>query len=332
MSDLAHQPFYHLRPNKNIDRSLFLQTLIGLSGQFPISNYQYTGFGSYLFDDFKLMHEELNISKMVSLEKDQIEFERAEYNLPYNCIVVKNVDSTKYLSDLDFDDSDRNIFWLDFVSPSELGLQLADYATLLNLLNPHDVVRITLNASPTSLDQSNKSDYPDQLQSVRLQKLRERVQDAYFPASLTPNDMTHAKYPLALLEILRSITVQLLPDRPEYNTNFMLPLFSTVYADGQQMLTFTGIVLDKHEDEEPIKKALQRYSHNTFTWDDPWHIEIPPLSVRELTAINKLLPNPNGRQQLLETFPFIFSCRDPQIVDSYIAYYKYYPNYHQVNF
>lgn len=326
---MANQPFYHLRPNKSIDRSLFVQTLIGLSRQLSIADYRYTGFGSYLFDDFKLLHETLNISKMVSLEKNPTEFRRAEFNLPYGCIDIKNVDSTEYLSDLMLDDSDHNIFWLDFVSPSELGTQLADYATLLNLLNPNDIVRITLNANPDSL---GKSDRPDQIQTMRLQTLKQRVPDAYFPSSLTPEDMTRAKYPLALLQILKSITLQSLDDRPPYSPNFMLPLFSTVYADGQQMLTFTGIVLNKHEDEQGIKDALRGYPHNTFDWDAPCRIEIPPLSVRELTEINKLLPNPDIRQQLLDEFPFIFSHKDGQAVDSYIAYYKYYPNYHQVNF
>lgn len=326
---MANQPFYHLRPNKSIDRSLFVQTLIGLRRHLSISNYHYTGFGSYLFDDFKLLHETLNISKMVSLEKDPTEFKRAEFNLPYGCIDIRNVDSTEYLSDLMLDDSDHNIFWLDFVSPSELGMQLADYATLLNLLNPNDIVRITLNANPDSL---GKTDIPDQLQAMRLQALKRRVPDAYFPASLTPEDMTRTNYPLALLQILKSITTQSLDDRPPYSPNFMYPLFSTIYADGQQMLTFTGIVLDKHEDEQHIQEALQGYPHNTFAWDIPCHIEIPPLSVRELTEINKLLPNPDIRQQLLDEFPFIFSHKDGQAVDSYIAYYKYYPNYHQVNF
>ena len=62
---MANQPFYHLRPNKSIDRNLFIQTLIGLSSFFPISEYQYTGFGSYLFDDFKLLHDTLNIQHII---------------------------------------------------------------------------------------------------------------------------------------------------------------------------------------------------------------------------------------------------------------------------
>ena len=85
------------------------------------------------------------------------------------------------------------------------------------------------------------------------------------------------------------------------------------------MVTFTGIVLDSHEKEAKIKEALKNYPHNTFSWDTPSKIEIPALSVREITELNKLLPNPDIRQQLIECFPFI-------------SYYKYYPNYHQVSF
>lgn len=151
MNDLAGQPFYHLRPNKSIDRSLFIQTLIGLSRVLPISSYKYTGFGSYSFDDFKLLHDLLNIHNLISLEKEEDSYKRAEFNLPYGCINLKFSTSTDYISGLDIGDKEHNIFWLDFVSPSELGRQLADYMTLLGKLNPNDIVRITLNANPSSL-------------------------------------------------------------------------------------------------------------------------------------------------------------------------------------
>ena len=293
VNNLAKQPFYHLRPNKSIDRSLFVQTLIGLSREIPISDYKYTGFGSYLFDDFKILHDTLNISNMVSLENDKLEFQRAQFNSPYGCISIKNIESTQYISDLSIQDGEHNIFWLDYVRPAELGTQLSDYSTLLNLLNPDDIVRITLNANPDSL---GKCQNPDQLQEHRLQTLKERVPDTYICPS------------------------------------FMLPLFSSVYADGQQMVTFTGIVLDSHEKEARIREALKNYPHNTFMWDTPSRIEIPALSVREITELNKLLPSSDARQQLIEHFPFIFPEKEGQAVDSYIAYYKYYPNYHKVSF
>lgn len=326
---MANQPFYHLRPNKSIDRSLFVQTLIGLSQLFPITDYQYTGFGSYLFDDFKLLHDTLNISEMFSLEKDSVEYERAKFNLPYNCIDIKNIGSTEYLSELFLEDNSHNIFWLDFVNPSELGMQIADYSTLLNILNPGDIIRITLNANPASL---GKSSSPDELQKVRLEALKNRVPDIYFPISITPENMTTTAYPLVLLKILKNITMQCLTDDPPYSPNFMLPLFSSIYADGQQMLTFTGIILDSHEKESKIRDILKGYPHNTFSWDSPCHIEIPALSTREINELNKLLPDTGVRQQLIDKFPFIFSEKQKQVVDSYISFYKFYPNYHQVSF
>lgn len=326
---MAKQPFYHLRPNKSIDRSLFIQTLIGLGRIIPITEYQYTGFGSYLFDDFKLLHDTLNISNMVSLERDPIEYKRAEFNLPYNCIEVKNIECTEYLSELLIEDDSHNIFWLDFVEPAELGTQLADYATLINKLNCYDVVRITLNANPGSL---GKTKDPEKLHEFRYNTLKGRIPDADFPPSISVNDLTANKYPLALLKILKKITMSSLVDDPVYSPNFMLPLFSSVYADGQQMLTFTGIILDSHDKEAEIKNALQNYSHNNFSWDEPCNIEIPALSVREIAELNKLLPNTEIQQQLIEKFPFIFSKNDIQAVDSYISFYKYYPNYHHVSF
>ena len=326
---MAKQPFYHLRPNKSIDRSLFVQTLIGLSKELPISDYKYTGFGSYLFDDFKLLHDTLNISDMISLEKDEVEYQRAKFNSPYGCISIKNTESTMYISDLSVEDNEHNIFWLDFVSPSELGTQLADYTTLLNLLNPGDIVRITLNANPDSL---GKSDQPDRLQELRLQTLKSRVPDSYIWTGISPQDVTTKKYPITLLKILKAASMKCLTGCPPYSSDFMLPLFSSVYADGQQMVTFTGIILDSNEKEIKIREALKNYPHNNFLWDDPSKIEIPALSVREITELNKLLPNRDVRQQLINNFPFIFSEKDGQAVDSYIKYYKYYPNYHQVNF
>ena len=326
---MANQPFYHLRPNKYIDRKLFGQTLLGLSRMYPISEYCYTGFGSYLFDDFKLFHETLNIDKMVSLEKDATEFERAQFNKPYKCIELIKASSTEYISELLLSDEENNVFWLDFVAPAELGTQLSDYATLLNLLNPHDIVRITLNANPDSL---GKTADPNLVHEVRLATLRERVPDRYLLHDLSSSDVTRPNYPLTLLKILKAVTIECLEDKPPFCPNFLLPLFSTVYADGQQMLTFTGIVLDSHSEESKIRSVLSEYGHNTFSWEEPVYIEIPALSVREIEEINKLLPSNDAQQQLMEKYPFIFSAKDQRSADSYIAYYKHYPNYHQISF
>lgn len=150
----------------------------------------------------------------------------------------KNTESTEYISDLSIQDGEHNIFWLDFVSPSELGTQLSDYSTLLNLLNPDDIVRITLNANPDSL---GKSKSPDQLQELRLQTLRNRVPDSYLWPSISSADVT-TKISSHITENFKSGYYGVFVGNPPYSPNFMLPLFSSIYADGQQMVTFTGIV------------------------------------------------------------------------------------------
>lgn len=324
---MANQPFYHLRPNKYIDRYLFVQTLQGLSRLYPIEDYKYTGFGSYLFDDFKVLHEVLNISKMTSLEEDPNICERADFNRPYACITIEPQNSTAYLAELLIGDEEHNIFWLDFVAPSLLGSQLSDYSTLLSQLNVHDIVRITLNANPDSLGKNND---PNTVHEKRLKTLRERVPAEYINYDVAAESVTAQKYPHTLLSILKAATLECFGP---YDSKYLLPLFATVYADGQQMLTFTGVVLEKGSDEDTkIKDVLKPYTHHSFNWDDITKICVPSLSSKEIFAINKLLPSSDAKQQLQEKFSYIFTDKEKDSLESYISFYKYYPNYHHVSF
>lgn len=94
------------------------------------------------------------------------------------------------------------------------------------------------------------------------------------------------------------------------------------------MLTFTGIILNDPSLESRIRDSLKAYPHNTFSWDtEPSRIEIPALSVQEISELNKRLPI-TDQQTLMTDFPFIFDDKHLDAVNSYIAYYKYYPNYH----
>ena len=64
------QPFYHLRPNKYVDRCLFVAALDRLNTKIQLKEYRYIGFGSFMFEDFKLLHDRLNINSRISLEAD----------------------------------------------------------------------------------------------------------------------------------------------------------------------------------------------------------------------------------------------------------------------
>ncbi len=321
------QPFYHLRPNKFIDRNIFVQNLTYIKKLLPIENYSYIGFGSFLFDDFKIMHTQLDITKLVSLECDPEVYKRANFNKPYNCIALENTTSTDYITNLS--ECDENmIFWLDYTDPREIGRQFADFCSMLLKMNVYDIIRVTFNANPSTLGEKVDQEGAQNIHQKRLEKLKERI-DRYIPSNTVPDDVTFARYPLLLLRCLKKAAMSTLVENPPYQNRFLFPIFSTVYKDGQQMVTFTGIVLDNHEKERDIRSCMEKCEQANFEWDRPCMIQIPPLTQKEILNINNLLPSENAKQQIMDQFSFSFVGYD--MIDSYLSFYKYYPNFSHVN-
>lgn len=320
---MMSQPFYHLRPNKYVDRYLFVNSLERLNSQIKLQSHRYIGFGSYLFDDFKLLHDRLNIETMISLESDATIFHRAIFNAPYKCISVVNQTSTDFISGENWGDQ-NSIIWLDYVSPKALGQQFNDIATLSNTVLPYDILKVTFNANADTLGKAEGGF------DARFQKLKSRIGE-YIPADATPDECTKDKYPVLLLKCLRVMLSKCFTET-KYDKRFVLPLFSTIYQDSQHlMLTFTCVILDNHDEEEKIKDYFDDVSYVNFEWDKPSLIKIPELTVKEMIEINKLLPDKNIEEQLLKAFDFVFGGK-PEEVASYISFYKYYPSFQSINF
>lgn len=317
------QPFYHLRPNKYVDRCLFVNALDRLNSQIGLQKHRYIGFGSYLFDDFKLVHDRLNIETMISLEADTVIFNRAIYNAPYRCIDVVNQTSTDFISGENWGEQ-NSIIWFDYVSPKELGKQFNDIATLSNTILPHDILKVTFNANADTLGKIDKGT------DARFDKLKNRIGE-YIPADAISNQCTKDKYPILLLDCLRVMLSKCFTET-KYDKRFVLPMFSTIYQDSQHlMLTFTCVILDDHDEEGKIKRSFDDIPYVNFEWDKPSLIKIPELTVREMIEINKLLPDKDIEEQLLEKFNFVFGNSSEEAA-SYISFYKYYPSFQSVNF
>src|SRR5438874_9971114 len=78
---------YDLRPSKQVERRMIIDACHLLSlANFPIRDYQYTGFGSVYFVDFILFHKLLGIQNMVSVEQDNKIEKRVKYNRPFGFI------------------------------------------------------------------------------------------------------------------------------------------------------------------------------------------------------------------------------------------------------
>lgn len=318
------QPFYHLRPNKYVDRCLFISALEQINTLIDLKSHRYIGFGSYLFDDFKLLHNRLNISSMISLESDANMYKRAKFNRAYKCIQVINQSSTDYIANGDWG-NESTIIWLDYTDPKDLSKQFNDIASLSNIVEAHDIIRVTLNANSSSLGKIEVTD-PAELWDYRLNKLRERIGENV-PVDTLNSEMTKEKYPLLLLKCLKKMLNRSFIES-KYDKRFLLPIFSTIYEDGQTMLTFTGIVLDDHSIENEIIQLYKDIPYMSCSWDNPIRIRIPELTIKEMLEMNKLLPNKNAQKQLAKKFDYIL---DDEI-KSYISFYKFYPSYQSVNF
>src|SRR5436190_20210322 len=106
---------YDLRPAKQVERRMVIDACQLLSlANFPIRDYQYTGFGSFYFVDFILFHKLLGIRDMVSVERDTRIKKRIKYNCPFACVELLMTSSTAVIPTLSQDK--KHILWLDYDS------------------------------------------------------------------------------------------------------------------------------------------------------------------------------------------------------------------------
>lgn len=324
------QPFYHLRPNKYVDRRLFLNAIDRVGQLFELKNHRYIGFGSYLFDDFKLFHDRLNIDKMISLENNSDNFERAKFNAPYNCITVLNQSSTDFISNGEWDDQ-NSIIWFDYTSPRQLSQQFGDIASLTNLLLPHDILRVTFNANADALGKIGENGEEESIGlERRMEKFKGRMGD-YVLADIKKEDFRKDNYPVFVLRCLRMLISNAFIET-KVDKRFFVPMFSTVYQDGEhRMLTFTGVVLDNHDEERKLCSLMEDMPFVNMKWDEPSQIKIPELTVKEMLVINKMLPSDEAEEQINNELGFVFGNKIEEI-ESYISFYKYYPSFQSVSF
>ncbi|CAG4992276.1 hypothetical protein DYBT9275_00929 [Dyadobacter sp. CECT 9275] len=328
--------WYHLRPNKAVERQLFIELLAKLNRYLPISDYCYISFGGPYFEDFKLIHTHFANTKMISIEEDPNVFERQKFNLPHACIRTENCTSGQFITDR-LDSNESNIIWLDYASASDQLRQFTEFQSLLSKSRLYDVIKITLNANPSSLfDGSQRkidgSNYTSaELYSNRLEKLNERI-GSFLPNNLVANQMTKDQYPAVLNRALDIAASQIITT-VDNNLRFQ-PLTSFYYGDSEhQMLTVTGIVINHTEITEFLKATgIDKWDLASTVWGTTKLIQVPALTAKEKYTLDQKIPNQDiGELQAVLGFYFDQKKKiHDQILDSYQKYYRYYPSYHKV--
>ena len=73
---------YRLRPNKAVDRELFLSLLMRLAPRLHVEKYHYVGLGGPFLEDFRLVHARLGLATMTCVETEEEVHKRQLFNRP----------------------------------------------------------------------------------------------------------------------------------------------------------------------------------------------------------------------------------------------------------
>ncbi|WP_051644047.1 O-methyltransferase [Kosakonia radicincitans] len=322
---------YHLRQNKAIERSLFIESLRRLNNYTNISEYVYIGFGGPFLEDFKQVHNLLKINKMISLESDENVFRRQHFNRPLSCIDLGATPelSGDFINRYDFDE--KTIIWLDYAIPSELNTQLNEVVNLVTKLKPKDIFKITLNANPETLGRDPAVRDP---RAYRFDKIKEILTEDFLPINVTEEDVGFKKYPSLLLNALKRAIDKGLQGRNDLRIH---PLTSFVYKDGQQMITLTAITLENSDEEEARFIDYSRIRNWPFysgEWRTPKNINVPVMSLKERIHIESLLPEASV-SIIHENLGYYIGSDLPGAnadLTNFIEYYKIVPWYSKVLF
>jgi hypothetical protein len=310
--------FYDLRPGKQIERRMLLDTFQLLSnGGFRISDYQYTGLGSIYYVDFVLFHKYLGISKLLSLEHDQEAEKRARFNKPYKMISLEIKSAFDAMPWLDRDA--KHILWLDYDYTLESSV-LRDVEKAAFQLSSGSILIVTVDVEPPELEETGESgDEPVQKTSpeISMEILKEECGALWNPA-WTPVDFAVSELANRSRDILNLAVMNSLAVRPGVS---YLPLFSFVYRDGHSMYTFGGMIGGDSERTalEGCGLARAPYLRRSVA-DAPYEIPVPRLTRKERIYLDSLMPLRPGhsRNQIG------FSARE---LRAYEEIYRFFPTY-----
>ncbi|MBE2167740.1 MULTISPECIES: O-methyltransferase [unclassified Cobetia] len=316
---------YHLRPGKAVDRKLFIESLQIMSRHFLMKKYTYIGFGGPFLEDFKQIHSELYVEKMISLEEDESVIERQRKNLPFGCIDCKNQTAEDFIDS--FSIEGNVIFWLDYASSKKIGAQLQEFRQLLSKLQEGDVVKITLNANIDTLG-SHSEKSRQELKRARLQCLKSKLND-YLAFDISEEQLTSKNYPKILLDAVIKAAYLALQGK---NVSFC-PIVACTYQDTHRMVTVSGVLVSSEEKSCLLSDRVFGmwpflYDKNDSILD----VRVPVLSLKERLEIDATMPSDDAAA-VQSQLGFLFDSSEEKslnMIESYLKFYRQYPHFSRI--
>lgn len=322
---------YHLRPNKHIDRTLFVELLGKICGQTPPSSYAYVSMGGPQLEDHRLIHNVLSIKKLLSFEIDKSVYERQIFNLRPSCLKCFDKPIDDFVNDFqvyatseEIDDK-KIVVWLDYAT-TDRRKQLIQYEKLISKLQEQDVVKITLNANIDSFGVKQDVESQEEIQLRRFEKIKKQISD-YLPANLSHTQMNANDITAVLSGAIEAAALKGLSRKPRTKPA-LLSLFA--YQDANHMMLTATIRLTGSSDLDNYRYSLQ-WEYLPKDWKDIKYINVPFLTPKERLEIDGKLPAEN-LLILYNSLPFKLDPDEEKsklLLEEYARHYKRYPSYLQ---
>lgn len=232
--------------------------------------------GSVYFYDFVMLHKQLDIGKMTSIEANPSSYSRCEFNKPYDFIDLFPLKSTDYLrSKIDWE-GEKHLIWLDYDGDLDDSV-LEDLIIIAQNASPLDICIVTIRAKTP----------PESKDDTELDLRREFV-DAFSEFYPTGEKLTPNRFPFILQSILlTNLKKGVMEERSEFNGRLSVrKLFSFAYADGAPMFSLGIIFLDP-DDAKTASLLDLAESHHDFISSN--NMEVSTIIVPHLTVKEKIV-------------------------------------------
>lgn len=268
---------YRLRPAKHAERVMLIDLFKRMRFA-PIETYQYIGFGSVAFIDFRMVHKALGIKELISIEATDVPEEQARFqrNNPYAGLTLYFGHSSAVLPTLDL--AKRSLVWLDY--DGALSRSMAnDLATVGRHAPSGSFLGVTFTTAFPILPAEREKE---------LRRLKEEFPD-FLAEDTKANAFDGAKYAEFGRSTLGALLEKAISDAdagegdPQKKRQIRQLCFFK-YRDGTPMITVGWVVIASgdlpafeicHFDALPFVRSAEK----------PFRITIPlvtPLEVREM--------------------------------------------------
>ena len=321
---------YRLRPHKAVDRRLFLELLNRYERWRSLEDHAYVSMAAFAMEDQRLVHRLLGIERLVAFDMDKDVVGRQLFNRPTSGTKCVSSTATSMVKDIELSvqaagilDAEGYIVWLDYTDPKQIGTQVADFHKLLTQLGTNDIVRVTVNAN---YDWWAGKSYPsnpvpiDVRQARAFNKLTKELK-TYLPTTIKADDLGEEGIAVALAQTFGRAAGAAIKGRRIFE-----PLSIVRYADGQQMLTITGTVVELAERAAlRAKLGLGTWPFASTNWSDVKYLAVPDLTARERLYLERNAHVGAAGLSAALQFDFEAAAEMPGFIDNFRRYYRHYP-------